>query len=136
MTKKYCTITMTVEERQLFLKVCNRMLHFLNNAPVVESKPEYNSKSSPERQEPEAQKVTARIWKAEDSTTLKGSPCVRVTWGKTPAHPGETGGGIHTATCFDTAYFPAIRNAVETGQPLTFFVKRRGDYLNVVGVAA
>lgn len=127
------TMTITAREREVMLESLKFLSNLLSNAAVVDQKPEaqYNSKSSPD-----TQTVTARIFKAEDGSTKKGDPCVRVSWGKPPAHPSNKGGGIFHATCFDTALFPAIRAAVSSGQPVKLLVKKRGDYLNIVGVAA
>lgn len=126
------TFSLTERERQVMLEALKFLTDLLSKvqpaAPEPAKPPAPGVKSAPVT-------VTARIWKAESGTTITGAPCMRIKWGTQPTQPGQ-GAQTHTATCFDTKYFPSLTNAVKTGQPIKFVVLRRGNYLNILSVAA
>lgn len=133
------TLTITERERQVILEALKFLTDlFQNAAPVETPKAAPPAPTTPEQtgvQSTAITQISARIWKAEPGTTLKGLPCMRVQWGTMPAQPGH-GRETFSATCFDTKFFPALENAVRSGQTIKFSVKRRGDFLNIVNVAA
>ena len=119
------TVTVTERERQVMLAALKFLTDLFSKTSNVDAKPaeQYNSTSPPS-----ATTVTANIIRTQDGTTTKGYPCLHVMWGE----PGEK----FRATCFDKKLFAALKSAHAKNQPLKFFVVNRGDYLNIVGVAA
>lgn len=129
-------LKVTDREREVMLEACKFLTDlFTKAAPVADPQKSAPQDAAAEVKSSDATEITARIWRAEPGSTRTGSQCLRVSWGKLASHPGH-GSGITHATCFDTKFFPAITSAVKSGQPLKFSVVKRGDYWNIVGVAA
>lgn len=136
------TITITDEERAALGKLLKRAIDLLANAkPLLSSTDaasgEVASGAIPQDAErhilwasgkvdSESTPLTVRISKFTPGTTKQNSPCMYVSWGQ----PGAQ----YMATAFDTNLFEPIKAAQRENRPVRFYLRKRGQYQNIVGI--